>query len=212
MGHRKIALVAVAVLSAFLGADLLLADEGGGPDSSKLPLCPLMGEPINFNMYAQTQEGRVYFCCKDCIKKFEENPQKYAKKVEQQREALSPLPRVQVLCPVMGEPLDGKSSAVVEGKKVEFCCKGCIRKFAREPGKYQARLAESYTYQTKCPVSGESIDPKVSIKTVGGQQVYFCCSMCAKKFGDNPQPFAGKLAEQGYTAKVEDLAPAKNEG
>jgi len=46
-------------------------------------------EPIDLAIYTKTNEGRVYFCCKDCIAKYKANPAKYAEKVAAQRQALS---------------------------------------------------------------------------------------------------------------------------
>ena len=56
----------------------------------ELPKCPVMeNEPIDLAIYTKTNEGRVYFCCKDCIAKYKANPAKYAEKVAAQRQALS---------------------------------------------------------------------------------------------------------------------------
>jgi len=35
----------------------------------KLPLCPVMGEAVDFNVKTMTDQGPVYFCCEGCIKK-----------------------------------------------------------------------------------------------------------------------------------------------
>ncbi len=39
--------------------------------------CPVMGGPIDPNIYIEYQGKRVYFCCKGCDQKFRENPEKY---------------------------------------------------------------------------------------------------------------------------------------
>ncbi|MFH1848117.1 MAG: YHS domain-containing protein [Candidatus Omnitrophota bacterium] len=45
-------------------------------------------------------------------------------------------------CPVMGNPVaaDTPYTAEYEGKKVGFCCEGCVSKFNSDPGKYTKNL------------------------------------------------------------------------
>lgn len=51
--------------------------------------CPVMGGPIDPNVYTEYKGKRVYFCCKGCDKKFMENPEKYFDKLPQFREQSS---------------------------------------------------------------------------------------------------------------------------
>ena len=99
-----------------------------------------------------------------------------------------------------------------EGEKVSFCCKDCIDKYTSDPAKYKTALANSYSYQTKCPVMGESIDPKSFSVLSTGQTVYYCCKGCDKKFLANPAKYAPKLAVQGVTINVEKLSKAGANG
>jgi Cu(I)/Ag(I) efflux system membrane fusion protein len=48
--------------------------------------CPVMGGPIDPNVYTEYKGKRVYFCCKGCDKKFLENPEQYIDKLPQFRE------------------------------------------------------------------------------------------------------------------------------
>lgn len=48
----------------------------------------------------------------------------------------------QTLCPVMGNPIDKNVFVEYEGKKVYFCCPGCIEKFQAEPEKYLSKLPQ----------------------------------------------------------------------
>jgi Cu(I)/Ag(I) efflux system membrane fusion protein len=48
--------------------------------------CPVMGGPIDPNVYTEYKGKRVYFCCKGCDKKFMEDPEKYLDKLPQFRE------------------------------------------------------------------------------------------------------------------------------
>ena len=48
----------------------------------------------------------------------------------------------QAKCPVMGGAINKKVFTEYEGKKVYFCCAGCIAKFKAEPEKYIAELPQ----------------------------------------------------------------------
>ena len=48
----------------------------------------------------------------------------------------------QTICPVMGGAINKKVFTEYEGKKVYFCCAGCIAKFKAEPEKYIAKLPQ----------------------------------------------------------------------
>lgn len=170
-----------------------------------LPLCPVMGEPINLAMSVATDDGPVFFCCKKCISKYQENFAKYAAEVTGQRQALASRPKVQVTCPVSGKPVDRKVFAEGSAPKVYFCCEGCISKFEREPKKYRQALANSYTYQTRCPVMGEDIDPEAFTTLADGRKIYFCCPRCDKKLLGNPSKYLANLEAQGFTIKPAEV-------
>ncbi len=44
--------------------------------------CPVMGNPINPDIYVDYKGRRIYFCCKACISAFKKNPEKYLKVVD----------------------------------------------------------------------------------------------------------------------------------
>lgn len=170
-----------------------------------LPQCPVMDEPINFAVSVATDNGPVFFCCKDCVSKFQANPAKYATKVAAQRKALADRAKVQVICPVSKEPVDPEMFVESGAQKVFFCCRGCVNKYQREPAKYGSALANSYTYQTKCPVMNEDIDPKSFATAGNGMNIYFCCKGCDKKFFADPAKYAPHLIAQGFTVNPKEM-------
>jgi YHS domain-containing protein len=192
-------------------ADAQVSDGHGHSDPKKtpnqvsLPKCPVMDEPVDFSVKEKTREGPVYFCCKDCIEKLKANPKKYEKQVTEQRTALADLPKIQVACPVSSEPIDDKVFVEEKGNKTYFCCDGCLKKYRKEPAKYAAALAVSFTYQTRCPVMGEEIDPTAFIKLKSGQSVFFCCDGCDKKFLKDPGKYATNLESQGTYLDVKKI-------
>jgi len=176
-------------------------------EKPSLPLCPVMDKPIDFGISVMTDDGPVYLCCPRCIAKFKDDPKKYQAKVADQRKALAAMPKVQVACPVSGKPVDPKVFIEQDGKKVFFCGKNCSEDYKKDPAKYAGKLAGCYTYQTKCPGSGEEVSPTASLSIDGGPTVYFCCKNCIAKFEADPAKYCPKLAEQGL--RVE---PAKVKG
>ena len=169
-----------------------------------MPLCPVSGKPVNFAVSVMADDGPVYFCCPACPEKYQADPKKFAEKVAEQRKLLAAMPRVQVTCPVSGKPVDEKVFVEKDGKKIYFCCKDCPPLYEKDPAKYAAKLAGAYSYQTKCPVSGEDISPKSFATLEGGMKIYFCCGGCIPSFEKDPAKYTPKLKEQGIT-----LDPAK---
>ncbi len=46
-------------------------------------LCPVLGNPIDKNVYTVYKGKKVYFCCSMCKPEFEKNPEKYISKLPQ---------------------------------------------------------------------------------------------------------------------------------
>ena len=172
-------------------------DHGKPAEKATLPNCPIMDEPISLAISTPTDDGPVYFCCDGCIPKFQKDPAKYATKVAAQRKALAHRAKVQVTCPVTKKPVDPKIFAETKGEKTYFCCKGCVGKYQSDPAKYASALANSYTYQTKCPVMGGDIAPAVFSKLSTGETIYYCCAGCDKPLLKNPVKYNKNLVSQG---------------
>ncbi len=189
-----------------------LKQRGQGDKALTLPECPVMGEPINFAKRVATDDGPAYFCCGRCMEKFQAEPRKYAALVAAQRKALASRPKVQVTCPVSGEAVDQSIFAEYRGQKVYFHSKDGLSKFQKTPKKYVSALANSYTYQTKCPVSGKEIDPAVFSTLASGLKIYFCCQRCNQGFSSKPAEYLPKLAAQGFTIEQEDLKRTGQDG
>ena len=45
-------------------------------------------------------------------------------------------------CPISGNPVNGKDFIVYKGKRYGICCKGCDKKFMKDPEKYLKKLHE----------------------------------------------------------------------
>ena len=193
------------------GVTLAQHEKGGaekGKPAAAVATCPISGEPVNLAVSTPTPDGPVFFCCKDCIAKYKAEAAKFSEKVAAQRKALEGRPKAQVLCPICQKAADRDVALESGGKTTLFCSEECMNKYKSEPAKYASALANSYTYQTKCPVMGEEIDPKAFTTLADGTNVYFCCKGCTKKLFADPAKYAPKLAEQGIAVGAKDLTQA----
>ncbi len=209
-----VVLSAIGVLSLGLGTAYAQhdhAEHDHGTDAA-VPKCPVMDEPANLALSVQTDDGPVYFCCDGCAPKYQANPGKYASKVAAQRKALAGKAKVQVTCPVTKEPVDKKVFVESNGETVYLCCKRCVGKYQGDPAKYASALANSYTYQTTCPVMGNPINPKVSTTLSTGETIYYCCPMCDKSLRDDPAKYNKNLVAQGILVDWAEVKKAGGKG
>jgi YHS domain-containing protein len=121
----------------------------------------------------------------------------------------------QTTCPVTGKPIDKAVSTVYGEQKVYFCCPKCIAPFEKDPETFLAKLGEQgqvvESQQKFCPVSGDPIDPKVSVD-YKGRRVFFCCSMCIKGFKADPAkylPLLGRTKAPADAGMHQDEAAPK---
>lgn len=121
--------------------------------------CPVMGGAINKDIHVEHEGKNVYFCCQACVDQFKADPAKYLDKLPQFQDmaetagaavegagstAQATLAGLtdQKICPIMGNPINTSIYVEHEGKKVYFCCAGCIEKFKAEPEKYISQLPQ----------------------------------------------------------------------
>lgn len=203
---------AVCCLFVFAVATVGAVSAGEQEKVADVPKCPVSGEDANLAKSFDTDLGPVYVCCKGCAKKVRRNSRQYAAKITAQHKTLAKLDRIQVSCPISGDPIDPAAYFEQDGKKVYACSKKCADEIKKNPGKYKQALLASYTYQTKCPVSGERIDPAASLKLTSGGSIHFCCKSCKKKFVADPTKYAKKLEEQHISADLASLEKKSSEG
>jgi YHS domain-containing protein len=114
-------------------------------------------------------------------------------------------------CVVSGAPAKEDKFVEHNGKKVYFCCENCPKAFAKDPGKFTAKvnhqlLKTEQIVQVACPFSGEALDPEQSME-IDGVKVAFCCEHCKAKAADDKDALALVFTdiEKGFT--LQNLCP-----
>lgn len=117
-------------------------------DTYPLDTCPVTGAKLGEmgKPYVHEYKGReIRFCCKGCVKKFEADPEKYLKQMDEaiitKQKGNYPLES----CVVSGGKLEaGKTyDYVYKNTLVRFCCKDCVEKFQKDPEKYMKQIEKA---------------------------------------------------------------------
>jgi YHS domain-containing protein len=78
------------------------------------------------------KDGKVYFCCDNCPKKFDADQKAFATKANAQ--LVQTGQAKQGKCPISGQPVDTTKELTVGGAKVQFCCDMCKGKVDKAEG------------------------------------------------------------------------------
>ena len=76
--------------------------------------------------------GKVFFCCDNCPKKFDEDTKAFTTKANAQ--LVQTGQAKQAKCPISGEALNKDTEITVAGAKVQFCCNMCKGKVEKAEG------------------------------------------------------------------------------
>ena len=68
-------------------------------------------------------DGKVFFCCPGCVKKWNKDPEKYSTAANLQLVQTGQY--AQTKCPISGGDVDEEQTVEVDGVKVHFCCGNC---------------------------------------------------------------------------------------
>lgn len=89
-------------------------------------VCPISGGGVDEAQVATHNQGQVYFCCGKCKAKFEESPDAFVVKANQQLVQTGQF--VQTGCPFSGGDINEDQTVEVAGVGVKFCCGNCVKK------------------------------------------------------------------------------------
>ena len=164
---------------------------------SWLPSCPIGGGPVNFAHRVTTTDGPVFLCCHHCMDRYRSDPAAFTAQVKAQRKSVASLDRVQVTCPVLGDPIDPTVTSDSTSGRITFCSNPCADAYEKNPRDFAEEFANSFWYQTKCPVDQQQISAAVSITLATSEKFYLCSVECREEFARDPGRYAAQLAQQG---------------
>ena len=105
-------------------------------DAAKATVCPVSGKKVT-KVSTEYHGGEVYFCCKNCLKAFQADADKFAVKANEQ--LIKTGQASQEKCPISGGKMKQGTTLDVDGIPVAFCCKNCRKKVDEASG--DAKLA-----------------------------------------------------------------------
>lgn len=198
----------VAFVESVQGAAQAAEAAPAAPKSAPylLDVCAVSGEKLGSMGDPIVKEiaGReVKFCCESCVGKYEENPERFAARIDKAMADQQRPYYAMTTCPVSGEPLGDEPEQVVVGNRLILtCCGMCAKKVAKDPARAIAMVeeanaaaqAEHYPL-TDCPVSGEALgsmgDPVEQV--VAGRLVKLCCKGCVRGMAKDPAAVIAKI-------------------
>ncbi|HEQ98930.1 MAG TPA: YHS domain-containing protein [candidate division Zixibacteria bacterium] len=137
------------------------AEKADAVEMKAQTICPVMGGKIDKEVYTDIQGQRVYHCCPGCSGALVADPDKYFKKAAAEGVLFE---NIQTTCPVSGKELEKKEVyADYEGRRVYFCCAGCVASFEEDPQKYLMKLDE------KSSTDEQAEEPEMKMETDGHQ-------------------------------------------
>lgn len=66
--------------------------------------------------------------------------------------------------------------------------------------KTEKKVVDNKPVNSVCPVSGEEVDPEITV-TYKDKMYALCCKSCLKKFNKDPEKYISKLSEDGKSLK-----------
>ena len=119
----------------FLGVLLLgavaarVAADGTEKKNVTNKICPVSGGPVSEKYRTEYKGQFVYVCCEGCLTGFNKTPDEFvAKMSKEERDLIA----INETCPISNEAIDKAKSVESEGRKVYFCCDGCVTKYKKD--------------------------------------------------------------------------------
>lgn len=218
-------------LSLILLGMTMIALLGGTQDSKRvgeaypLTICPISKRALGDNpvvviledMPESSMNGReLKFCCGGCSGRFMSDKVGNMNKLDEVivKDQLKVYPIANCIVMPEDELADPRGPKAMEDKNViignrlyRFCCKACIRKFKKDPAKYNAELDKLVIKQQAadypidvCVISGRPLGDSPHEMVVANRLVKTCCGGCSNKVKANPTATIAKI-DQARQAK-----------
>lgn len=166
------ALIRRSSLSVLFAAASMLAAQSPGPAPAPAPepapappvrvptfpnsTCPIMGKKVSMPLFVDTELGRIYLCCKPCVRKVLADVPTAHKTAYPAVEEVA-----NERCPVSGEPIgEHRETIVLQGFRFSLCCAGCVPTARSEAQVTLAKLREPALVDVgnlTCPVTDKPV-------------------------------------------------------
>lgn len=176
--------------------------------------CPPCGMQLDKkDIHADVEGYRIYTCSTYCRDKVAADPNKYIQKLRENGEepekldqgpAPTSMKKVmkQTVCPITGEPFKKDFYSDYQGKRIYFCCQGCVDKFDQNPKKYIDKMAAQGVIPELIPADETAAAPAAPAGKAGaGDRMPPPAKACpmhgdkVEKSGTEPHP--GEKVEEG---------------
>ncbi len=155
--------------------------------------CPIMGKPVSTRLFAETEKGRIFVCCKGCV------PDILANVDTAYRTAFPVDKRVEnAKCPVTGKEIVKDSPAIVlQGFEFRVHDADAVRVARDESQVVLAKLNDPKLVDLAnkvCPVTGQAT-AKNAFAVIEGQIVRLSSTKCLEDAQQDPAKVLAKAKE-----------------
>lgn len=187
-------------------------------DPYPLTICPVSQRPLGDKPFVLILEdmddasmnGReLKFCCGGCRTRFMADAKTNLDKLDDAiiKDQLRVYPKANCIVMPDDEMTDPRGPEAMEDQNVvinnrlyRFCCKGCIRRFKKDPSRYDKALNELVKAQQAgnypidvCVISGRPLGENPTELVVANRLVRTCCGGCSKKVMADPTAVIARL-------------------
>lgn len=157
------------------------------------PTCPIMGKPISDKLFTDIDKGRIYICCKACIKKIVAAPDKAYQTAYPKLEKAG-----NTACPITGKAIPKDAPTIVlQGREIALCCEKCPTSAKAAAQVVLAKTANPKIVDvgnTLCPITGGAVDPN-AFCLIGEQLVHLSSSDQVEEVRKDPKGTLAKAIE-----------------
>lgn len=173
------------------------------------PSCPIMGKPVSTKLFAETEKGRLYVCCKGCIKDI------LADVETAYRTAFSEEKKVaNATCPVTGDPVgEDARKAAFQGFEFSIHSAACEAKARENLQIVLAKLNDPKLVDMEnktCPVTGAPT-AKNAFVVIEGAIVRLSSPKLVEEIVKDPAKVLAKAKEIRAKERASPQAQAKQE-
>lgn len=169
--------------------------------------CPIMGKKVSLPLFVDTELGRIYLCCKPCVKDV------LADVATAHRTAYPVVqPLANDVCPVSGEPIgEDAETLVLQGVSFRVCCAGCAAEARTHAQRTLVRLLMPVVQDVgnaTCPVTGEKATANAFV-LIGDAMVHLANPKLVAEVGNDPVAVLAKA--RGLAAKQPKAPPHRHQ-